>query len=264
MVGWPGLKRVEYWLRPDPGTKGKLGGRRPGLGARPTGSRASSIRRRRTGAAGCPTACCRRTCGASTRDGRPKEWPLRFSIAHWSLTLAELKAGRLRVPRADGGRNGFAQPEPRPYPEVGAEPGPVQAADRHGLIASRPNRGRTKHSSPDGVDHVRREPPRPSPWRRPAMAAVLGMIATIPASAEDRKAARPEYSPTQRMAPDRLRATHEDAQRIRQSRRRLPPLPGLHDYRAILHATPRTRRTRGGRGRRCWPRRSGPASTPSS
>ena len=38
------------------------------------------------------------------------------------------------------------------------------------------------------------------------------------------------------MEPARLKATHEDARRIRRSRRTLPPLPGLTDYRAILHA----------------------------
>jgi hypothetical protein len=38
------------------------------------------------------------------------------------------------------------------------------------------------------------------------------------------------------MAPARLKAAHEDLQRLRQSRRTIPPLPGLNDYRSILHA----------------------------
>ena len=38
------------------------------------------------------------------------------------------------------------------------------------------------------------------------------------------------------MAPARLKAAHEDVARIQQSRAVLPPLPGLNDYRAILHA----------------------------
>jgi hypothetical protein len=42
--------------------------------------------------------------------------------------------------------------------------------------------------------------------------------------------------PIERMAPARLKAAHDDAERIRRSRRQLPPLPGMHDYRAILHA----------------------------
>jgi hypothetical protein len=38
------------------------------------------------------------------------------------------------------------------------------------------------------------------------------------------------------MAPARLKATHEDIERIRKTRRALPTQPGLNDYRAILHA----------------------------
>ncbi|MEO2090355.1 MAG: hypothetical protein ABGY75_12790, partial [Gemmataceae bacterium] len=49
-----------------------------------------------------------------TAAGQPKEWPLRYSIAHWTVTLKDLKPGRyeLRVRTVD--KNGFAQPEPRP------------------------------------------------------------------------------------------------------------------------------------------------------
>ena len=45
-----------------------------------------------------------------------------------------------------------------------------------------------------------------------------------------------KFSPIERMAPARLKAAQEDAARIQRSRRTLPPLPGLSDYRAILHA----------------------------
>jgi hypothetical protein len=38
------------------------------------------------------------------------------------------------------------------------------------------------------------------------------------------------------MAPARLKAAHEDVLRIGRSRRPPPPTPGVHDYRAILHA----------------------------
>ncbi|MFI5457567.1 MAG: histidinol phosphatase [Isosphaerales bacterium] len=38
------------------------------------------------------------------------------------------------------------------------------------------------------------------------------------------------------MTPARLKAAHEDVTRIQRSRRAVPPLPGLNDYRAILHA----------------------------
>src|SRR5207249_9523669 len=45
-----------------------------------------------------------------------------------------------------------------------------------------------------------------------------------------------KLSPTERMKRAHLQATHLEAERLQQSRRTLPPLPGLHDYKAILHA----------------------------
>jgi hypothetical protein len=47
---------------------------------------------------------------------------------------------------------------------------------------------------------------------------------------------RRRYTPAERMAPARLKAAHQDAELIRKRRRMLPGLPGLNDYRAILHA----------------------------
>jgi len=47
---------------------------------------------------------------------------------------------------------------------------------------------------------------------------------------------RGTLSPTERMKRTHLKATHLEAERLQQSRRTLPPLPGLHDYKAILHA----------------------------
>ena len=51
--------------------------------------------------------------------GRPREWPMRYSVARWSVTLAGLRPGayEFRVRSVD--LNGFAQPEPRPYPKSG-------------------------------------------------------------------------------------------------------------------------------------------------
>ncbi len=55
-------------------------------------------------------------------------------------------------------------------------------------------------------------------------------------SQPERPGPRRKYTPVERMAPARLQATHEDVERIRKTRRVLPGLPGLSDYRAILHA----------------------------
>jgi hypothetical protein len=45
-----------------------------------------------------------------------------------------------------------------------------------------------------------------------------------------------KYSSVERMQTAHLEAAHADAVRLQQRRHTLPPLPGLHDYRAILHA----------------------------
>jgi hypothetical protein len=45
-----------------------------------------------------------------------------------------------------------------------------------------------------------------------------------------------KYTPAERMSPDRLKAAHEDVERIGKTRRALSDLPGARDFRAILHA----------------------------
>ncbi len=119
MVGWSGLKRVEYWLRPDSGRHGELAADDPAWqmatwhpcriepppedwgGSLPEGVRPRDV------------------WGFDPQTGRPKEWPPRFSVAAWSVTLKDLPAGsyEFRVRSVD--LNGYAQPEPRPYPKSG-------------------------------------------------------------------------------------------------------------------------------------------------
>jgi hypothetical protein len=43
-------------------------------------------------------------------------------------------------------------------------------------------------------------------------------------------------SPLERLAPARLKAANDDVVRLQRSRRSVAALPGLRDYRAILHA----------------------------
>lgn len=119
MVGWSGLKGVEYWLRPDTGIHGKLAADDPAWqtaqwqpctlnpppadwgGALPEGVLPKDV------------------WGFDPATGRPKDWPMRFSVAHWSATLKNLAPGayEFRVRSVD--LNGYAQPEPRPYPKSG-------------------------------------------------------------------------------------------------------------------------------------------------
>ena len=68
----------------------------------------------------------------------------------------------------------------------------------------------------------------------------LAAVRTASAAPVDANYLRPasasKYSPAQRMATARLKAAHEDAERIKRSRRSLPPLAELNDYRSIFHA----------------------------
>lgn len=80
-------------------------------------------------------------------------------------------------------------------------------------------------------------PPSASAFRSASMRVLaLVLLGGTFAAAEDRLTEQPRYTPTQRMQPAHLKATHDDVKRIRELRRSLPPPSGLHDYRAILHA----------------------------
>src|SRR5436190_9694244 len=72
---------------------------------------------------------------------------------------------------------------------------------------------------------------------------VLSPLFRVPAWAgvaeESAKGSTPnpgKLSPTERMKTAHLKAAHEDAERWQQTRKTLPSVPGLHDYKAILHA----------------------------
>jgi DMSO/TMAO reductase YedYZ molybdopterin-dependent catalytic subunit len=118
MVGWPGLAHVEYWLRPDTGTGGKISDDDAAwtkaewkpciIDPPPT-----------NWGGGLPDGVLPKDVWGFDDKGKPKEWPLRFSIAHWSISLKDLKPGKfeLRVRTVD--KNGFAQPEPRPNQRSG-------------------------------------------------------------------------------------------------------------------------------------------------
>ena len=116
MVGWPGLERVEYWLRPDTGMKladddpaWATAEWKPGAIAPPPADWGGGL----------PDGVLPKDVWGFTKDGKPKEWPLRFSVAHWTATLTDVKPGKyeLRVRTVD--KNGFAQPEPRPNQRSG-------------------------------------------------------------------------------------------------------------------------------------------------
>lgn len=118
MVGWPGLERVEYWLRPDAGADGKLADDDPAWTKALW--KPGSIDPPPTDWGGdLPDGVLPKDVWGFTKDGKPKEWPLRFSIAHWTVTLKDMKPGKYEVRVRTVDKNGFAQPEPRPNPRAG-------------------------------------------------------------------------------------------------------------------------------------------------
>jgi DMSO/TMAO reductase YedYZ molybdopterin-dependent catalytic subunit len=59
------------------------------------------------------------TIGFEPQTGRPKAWPMRYSIVHWAALLRDVPVGKydLRCRTIDA--NGIAQPLPRPLPRSG-------------------------------------------------------------------------------------------------------------------------------------------------
>ena len=112
MVGWPGLERVEYWLRPAAGGEIKDGDPawakavwHPCVLDPPPADFAAELP---------PGVDLSRIWGFGP-GGRPKEWPMRFSVAPWSASIERLDPGRYEFRARTVDRNGFAQPEPRPF-----------------------------------------------------------------------------------------------------------------------------------------------------
>lgn len=57
--------------------------------------------------------------GFERTTGRPREWPLRYSVAPFTATVGRLAPGRYEFRARAVDLNGFAQPEPRPLQKTG-------------------------------------------------------------------------------------------------------------------------------------------------
>jgi DMSO/TMAO reductase YedYZ molybdopterin-dependent catalytic subunit len=117
VCGLAGLKRVEYWLRP--GSETKLTDDDPAWQTatwQPCVIQPPPNDWKALLPAGISS---KELWGFDVETGKPKEWPLRYSLAMWTTTLQDLKAGtyELRVRSVD--QSGFAQPEPRPQQATG-------------------------------------------------------------------------------------------------------------------------------------------------
>src|SRR5205814_7717731 len=119
MVGWSGLKRVEYWVRPDVGTHGKLADDDPAWMSAKWQPCVVEPAPADWSVQLPPDVSPKEVWGFDPATGKPKDWPPRFSLAPWSVTIKGLAAGayEFRVRSID--LNGYAQPEPRPYPKSG-------------------------------------------------------------------------------------------------------------------------------------------------
>jgi DMSO/TMAO reductase YedYZ molybdopterin-dependent catalytic subunit len=119
VVGWSGLKRVEYWLRPDAGKHGALAADDPAWRAAKWEPCRIEPAPDDWGGRLPDGVMPKDVWGFDPATGRPKDWPMRYSVARWTVTLAGLAPGayEFRVRSVDV--NGYAQPEPRPYPKSG-------------------------------------------------------------------------------------------------------------------------------------------------
>jgi DMSO/TMAO reductase YedYZ molybdopterin-dependent catalytic subunit len=119
VVGMPGLQRVEYWLRPRPAEAADLADDDPAW-QRAEWQPATIDPPPDDWSTHLPNGITpNQLWGFDARTGRPREWPLRYTVATWYLTLNDLRAGtyELRVRTVD--LNGNAQPMPRPQQPPG-------------------------------------------------------------------------------------------------------------------------------------------------
>jgi hypothetical protein len=77
--------------------------------------------------------------------------------------------------------------------------------------------------------------PRLCTARSPSWLLTLSLLTFVPAGTAGEPPPR-KYTNVQRLSLARLAAVHDDVQRLKRRRVRIPPLPGLNDYRCILHA----------------------------
>ncbi len=126
MVGWSGLKQVEFWLRSGTGAVGRLADSDPAWKTAtwrpcdlmpppddwetilPAGTSPQEI------------------WGFDSKTGKPRNWPLLFSTVPWTARLEGLAPGSYELRARTIDLNGFAQPEPRPYQKSGMNLIPCQ------------------------------------------------------------------------------------------------------------------------------------------
>jgi hypothetical protein len=129
MVGRSGLRRVEFWLRPATGGVAKLAEDDMAwktavwspCDLMPAPDAWDAILPAGTSA--------RDVWGFERNTGKPKDWPLIFSMVPWTARINGLAPGSYELRARSVDLNGFAQPEPRPYQKSGLNLVPVRMFD---------------------------------------------------------------------------------------------------------------------------------------
>jgi DMSO/TMAO reductase YedYZ molybdopterin-dependent catalytic subunit len=117
--GLSGVERVEYWLhRVEPGAKAIAQDDETYLAAKwtPCELEAAPQDWSHILPAGISS---KQVLGFDPQTGRPKIWPLRYSMISWSAALKNLKPGTYEFRARAVDLNGYAQPEPRPILKAG-------------------------------------------------------------------------------------------------------------------------------------------------
>ena len=118
ICGRSGLQRVEYWLRLADGEPERIANDDPRL------MRGPWIACQIDGPPSWKTVLpagvqAKDVLGFDQQTGQPRSWPLRYGLVGYSAEVRGLKPGKYEVRSRAVDLNGFAQPEPRPYPKSG-------------------------------------------------------------------------------------------------------------------------------------------------
>jgi hypothetical protein len=125
MVGQSGLSRVEYWLRPDQGTHGKLDADDPAWAQAqwkeiPFAAPPGAAGRDADWGGDLPEGKLPEgVVHIDGQTGRPRMWPIPYSWVLWNVALDDLAPGTYEFHVRAVDANGFAQPEPRPNRQSG-------------------------------------------------------------------------------------------------------------------------------------------------
>ena len=115
-VGISGLRSVQYWLNPV-GTP--LPTRDPNFATAPWRD-AQILDPPLRWSGGLPDdRMPKDTLGFDLQTGKPKAWPMRYSIVHWAAVAKDVPTGKYELRCRTVDANGIAQPLPRPLPKSG-------------------------------------------------------------------------------------------------------------------------------------------------